>query len=256
MLDLEGSVILFSLILMRMTGCIFFNPLLGRSNIPILVKSGIIMVLTFFVYSFSAPVSVDASNVIGYGVLLLKELAVGYAIGAVFNFFIGALIFAGSVIDFQMGLSMATIYDPQSNSSVSVTANLLNMIFFVCFLASDAHLVLLKIFLTSAEIVPYGSIALGTEAAAAGLRFFAEFMELVFRIAMPMMAVELFVEVGVGILMKAIPQINIFVVNIQVKILVGLALLLILFFPMADFLIGGMDTLMQRMKDMLAAMSG
>lgn len=256
MLDLEGSVILFSLILMRITGCIFFNPLLGRSNIPVLVRSGLIMAISVMVYSYSAPVAVDTSNVIGYGILLLKELAVGYALGAVFNFFIGALIFAGSVIDFQMGLSMATIYDSQSNASVSVTANLLNIMFLVCFLASDAHLVLLKIFLTSAELVPYGTVALGTEVAATGLKIFAEFMELVFRIAMPMMAVELFVEVGVGILMKAIPQINIFVVNIQVKILVGLVLLLLLFIPMTDFLMDGMDILLQRMTDMLAAVSG
>lgn len=256
MLDLEGSIILFSLILMRMTGCIFFNPLLGRSTIPVLVRSGIIMVLTILVYSFSAPVVVDTSNVIGYGVLLLKELAVGYVLGAVFNFFIGALIFAGSVMDFQMGLSMATIYDSQSNASVSVTANLLNIIFLVCFLASDAHLVLLKIFLTSAEIVPYGSVALGTEVASAGLALFAAFIELVFRIAMPMMAVELFVEVGVGVLMKAIPQINIFVVNIQVKILVGIILLLLLFTPMSDFLSNCMDTLLESIANILVTMRG
>ena len=256
MLDLEGSIIFFSLILMRMTGCIFFNPLFGRSNIPIMVKSGIIVVMTALIYSFSPPVSVEVSNVIGYSVLLLKELAIGYVLGAVFNFFIGALIFAGSVIDFQMGLSMATIFDPQSNMSVSVTANLINIIFLICFVATDAHLVVLQIFLTSADIVPYGSISLGAEAATAALHFFVQFIELVFRIAMPMMAVELFVEVGVGILMKTIPQINIFVVNIQVKILVGLVLLLLLFSPMSDFLIGGMDALIQSMKDMLEALRG
>lgn len=256
MLDMEGSVILFSLILMRMAGCIFFNPLLGRSNIPIMVKSGFILVLTFLVYSVSPAITVDVGNLLGYAMLLLKELAVGYILGAIFNFFIGALLFAGSVIDFQMGMSMATVFDPQSNMSVSVTANLLNMVFLICFLATDAHLVVLQIFLTSAEIVPYGQIRLGAEVASAGVQFFAQLMELLFRIAMPMMAIELLVEVGVGILMKTIPQINIFVVNIQMKIMVGILLLLLLFFSMADFLAAGTDTLMRGMREMLALMRG
>ncbi len=254
--DLEGSIISFSFILMRMTGCITFNPLFGRSNIPVMFRSGIIMVLTLLVHSVSPPISVEISNVIGYSALLLKELAVGYVLGAIFNFFMGCLLFAGAVIDFQIGLSMATIFDPQSNTQVSVTANLLNIIFMICFLATDAHLVVLEIFLTSAEIVPYGNVALGTEAASAALHFFVQFLELMFRLAMPMMAAELLVEVGVGILMKTIPQINIFVVNIQLKILVGLVILLLIFYPTADFLNAGMDILIQSMKDMLTMLRG
>ena len=72
MLDLEAGIISFSLILMRMAGCIFFNPLFGRTNISATVKSGLVMTITFLIYSVSPPVNVDVSNVIGYSVLLLK----------------------------------------------------------------------------------------------------------------------------------------------------------------------------------------
>ena len=77
-----------------------------------------------------------------------------------------------------------------------------------------------------------------------------------FRLAMPMLAVQLFVEAGVGILMKTIPQINIFVVNIQAKILVGLIILVLLFVPMSDFMLDALDILIQSMKDMLIVMGG
>jgi flagellar biosynthetic protein FliR len=81
-------------------------------------------------------------------------------------------------------------------------------------------------------------------------------MSLILRLAMPMLAVQLFVEVGVGILMKTIPQINIFVINIQAKILIGLVIFLILFFPMADFLLSLVNTLIQSMSDLLGSMRG
>lgn len=256
MLEIEGSVALFSLVLMRMAGCILFNPILGRTTIPMAVKSAFILVLSVVVYSISPPVMVDMGNVIGYGVLLLKEFAVGMILGTVFNFMISGILFAGAVMDYQMGLSMSTIYDAQSNASVSLTANVLNYLFALCFLATDAHLIVLRIFMTSAQIVPYGSVSLGPEVASAALTFFCDFILLMFRLAMPMLAVQLFVEAGVGILMKTIPQINIFVVNIQAKILVGLVILVLLFIPMSDFMLDALDILIQSMKEMLIVMRG
>lgn len=255
MFETNAELILFSFIMMRMAGCILMNPIFGRTNIPIVVKSGIIMVLTILVYGVSDPVEIDVgANAVGYAALLLKEFAAGYVLGTVFNFFLSAILYAGAVIDYQMGLSMSTIYDAQSNSSISMTSNLLNMIFIICFLTTDSHLTLLRIFLSSADVVPYGTIALGREAASAALAMFSQFMSLVLRLAIPMLAVQLFVEVGVGILMKTIPQINIFVINIQAKILIGLVILLILFFPMADFLISLIDTLIRSMSDLLGFM--
>ena len=247
MIDMNGNIILFSLIFMRVFGCIQFNPLFGRTNIPVMLKAGIVMVLSMLVYSVTAPINIDIGNAIVYAELLLKELAVGYVLGTVFNFFINAVIFAGSVIDYQMGLSMSTIYDAQSNASISL---------FASFLTTDAHLVVLKIFLTSADIVPYGSISLGKEVASAAVHFFAEFISLALRIAMPMLAVQLFIEVGMGILMKAIPQINIFVVNIQAKILVGLLIMLFLFFPISDFILDMIKVLAKSMRDMFMIMQG
>ena len=254
--EMDLSITLFSLILMRMTGCIMFNPLLGRSSIPMPVKSGLILLMTFVVYAAGTPVMIDTGNVIGYGTLLLKELAVGMVLGILFNFLTGAILFAGSVIDQQMGLSMATIFDAQSNANVSVTANLLNYMFVLCFLTTDAHLAVLRLFMTSAEIVPYGSISLGPEVASAALTFFCDFITLIFRLAMPMLVIQILVECGVGILMKTIPQINIFVVNIQIKMIVGLIVLIVLFFPMADFILELLDILIQSMKDMLVIMRG
>ena len=158
--DTTAQITLFSPILMRMSGFILLNPILGRRNIPMQVKAGFIFILTVTVYSFSTGDAFDITNPLEYGLLLFKEFAAGYAIGFVTELFFFVITFAGYVMDFQMGMSMSTVYDPQSNAQVPITGSLLQAFYVLLFFAVDGHLALMKILLTSAEIVPYGGILL------------------------------------------------------------------------------------------------
>lgn len=242
---------LFSLILMRMSGFILLNPILGRKNIPMAVKAGLILALTFPVYSFSAAEVPQIDNTIVYGVLLLKEFAVGYVVGFVTELFFMVLTFAGFIIDFQMGLSMANVYDPQSNSQIPVTGSLMQAYFMLLFFAVDGHLALMKILLTSAEIVPYGGVLITQNIAMRVLELFVQCIEMGVKFAMPILAAEFLVEMGVGILNKAVPQISIFVINIQLKIIVGLGLLVILFSPISDYVEKIVTTMMKTIEGIL-----
>ena len=227
---------LFSLILMRMSGFILFNPILGRRNIPAIVKAGFIFVLTLMVYSFSQGDAFDIESPVEYGFLLLKEFGAGYVVGYIVELFFMIITFGGYVIDFQMGLSMANVYDPQSNTQIPVTGSLFQAYYMLLFFALDGHLALMKILLTSAEIVPYGGILVTQTLAQRIIDIFLECIGMGVKFAMPILAAEFLVEIGVGILNKAVPQISVFVINIQLKIIVGLMLLVILFSPMGDYL--------------------
>lgn len=236
MIDTEGFMLL-SLVFMRITGCILFNPILGRRNIPAIVKSGFIMVLTIIVYTYSQDILViDVKTPIEYGLLLFKEFAVGYVLGTVVNMFLYLIIFAGEIIDLQLGISMAKVFDAQSNSSLAVSASFFNAFFLMLFFVADGHLALIKIMITSNEIIAYGNVTLNPEISMAVLSVFTECTLLAMKFSFPIFAVEFLAEMGVGILMKTIPQINVFVVNIQAKLVIGLFLLLFFFSPMANFL--------------------
>ena len=139
---------LFSLILMRMSGFILFNPIFGRRNIPTIVKSSMIFILTVAVYSFSRETAFVVESPVEYYMLLLKEFAAGYVLGLVADLFFMVISFAGYIIDFQMGMSMATVYDPQSNSQMAITGNVMQTFFVLLFFAVDGHLALMKILLT------------------------------------------------------------------------------------------------------------
>ena len=200
------------------------------------VKAGFIFVLTLTVYSFSAGDAFDIANPLEYGFLLLKEFAAGYVIGYVTELFFFVITFAGYVMDFQMGLSMSTVYDPQSNTQVPITGSLLQAFYVLLFFAVDGHLALMKILLQSAEIVPYGGIVITQNLALRVIDLFSECVIMGIKFAFPILAAEFLIEIGVGILNKIVPQINIFVINIQLKVIVGLGLLVFLISPIGEYL--------------------
>lgn len=234
-----------------MSGFILMNPILGRRNIPTTVKAGFIIVLTILVYSFSADVAAEIDSMIEFGFLLIKEFAMGFVIGYIMELFFFAITFGGYVIDFQLGLTMSTVYDPQSNAQIAVTGSLLQTWFMLMFFAVDGHLALLKILLTSAEIVPYGEVAITAGLGSRVVEIFLQCVELGVRLSLPILAAEFLVQVGVGIMNKVVPQISIFIINIQLKIIVGLGLLVILFSPIGDHLSRIMTEMMSTVQGIL-----
>lgn len=232
--DIEQTM-LFSLILMRMSGFILLNPILGRRNIPGYVKGGMVMVLTLLLYSFSSAQVPEPVTSIEYAVLLIKEFAMGYVIGFVVELFVLVITYAGAVMDFQMGLSMSTVFDPQSNAQVALTGSIFHAYFILLFFAVDGHLALFKLLIQSSELVPYGQVMIEAKVAWAILGVFTQCIVMALKFAFPIIAIEFITEIAVGILMKVIPQINVFVVNIQAKVFIGLLMLIFLFSPMSDY---------------------
>jgi flagellar biosynthesis protein FliR len=246
-----AQFILLSLVFMRMSGFILLNPIFGRKNLPAIVKSGMIMVLTLLVYSFSKGKEFQINTPIEYAFLLLMEFAAGYVLGFVMQLFEFVITFAGGIMDYQMGLSMATIYDPQSNEQVPLSGKIFNIYYVLLFFAVDGHLALMKILITSAQVVPFGEIVFTSSMAWGMLEIFTQCVVMAVKFAFPIIAVEFLTEAGVGILMKMIPQINVFVINIQAKIFIGLLMLVFLFSPISNYLENLNATMIRTVQDAL-----
>lgn len=227
---------LFSLILMRMSGFIFLNPVLGRRNIPAMIKSGMALVLAMTVFPLAVGNLPDIGTPLEYAFLLLKEFAVGFLLGMVMHLFTFAVTYAGSITDFQMALGMASVYDAQSGIQVALTGNILNVYFMLLFFAVDGHLALMEILVTSGELLPYAQIGFSPEATVLILDIFWDCVILAVKLALPIVGCVLILDAGVGILMKIIPSINLFIVDIPMKILLGFTLLMLLTSPIGDYL--------------------
>lgn len=244
----------FLYILARISGFVLFNPILGRRNIPNAFRVGMTLVLSVFTASMagqavSVPVPVGIPEL---AVRMLLELAVGFLLGMVANFFFYIPQLAGSIIDTQMGMTMNQMYDPGTSANMSVTGQILNTLMTLLFFAAGGHLTLLRIFLTSGELVPYGQVSIGLPAYNLMLELFVECTVLGIKLSMPILAAELIAQVGMGVLMKVIPQINVFAINIELKVIVGLALLLVLTIPFSEFLLQAEAAMLNAMHDVLA----
>lgn len=249
-----SALTLFLLITARMTGFVLFNPLFGRRGIPGTVKAGLILMLSLTVFS-AAPGQVPMpGSILGLALLFLLELGLGYILGLIVHTFFYIPLLAGSVIDMEMGLAMASTYDPGSGIQVTATSTLLNVLMTLLFFTSNGHLTLIRILLRSGSLVPYGGVALGPELYQAVLEVFVSCTVLGVKLCMPILAAELMGQVGMGIIMKAIPQINVFVINIEVKVIVGLALILILIIPFSEFLLEVENELLYTVQRALSLM--
>ncbi len=242
---------LFTLIIMRMSGAILLNPIYSRNSIPNLYKAGIILILSILIFPTVPAIDIQVTNSFMYGFLLMKELIIGLCLALVMHIFEMVPVYAGYAIDFKMGISMATVYDVQSGSQMALTGNILQIFYLLLFFAVDGHAALFKIFITSHEVVPYTQLTLGIQAYEAMVKIFCECIALAVKLALPIIAFELLVEVAIGLLMRIISQINLFILSIQLRILVGISLLVFLISPIGDYLEEVVTLMMQAVQDML-----
>ena len=242
---------LFLYINARVSGFVLFNPVLGRTNIPAAFRTGMVLVLSWFVMGVTRQEVPAPTGTVELMIHLLLEIALGFLLGMAVNFFFYIPQLAGSMIDTQMGMTMNQMYDAGAQANMSVTGMILNLLMTLLFFAAGGHLTLLQIFLTSEEIVPLGAVSIGLPAYNYLLELFVQCTVLAVKLCMPIMAAELITQVGMGVLMKVIPQINIFAINIDLKVLVGLGLMFMLIVPFSEFLIDAERMMLGSLHELL-----
>ena len=159
----------------------------------------------------------------------------GFCLGFSMDLAFLSLRFATSVIDFSMGLSMSQVFDPQSRSQATVSTGLFYGFLLLLFLSVDGHLRFLEILFRTIDTNPFGQVSIRLlMMPKLMLSLFVASMKMGLELAFPIMGIELMTEVALGILMRVIPQINIFQVNFQLKIAVGLSMIYFLMIPISD----------------------
>lgn len=252
----EGALTLFLLITARMSGFVLFNPLLSRQNFPGTFRAGFTLLLSVFTYSVTGGRLEPPAGMLPFAGAILLEMAIGFALGMVVNFFLYIPQMAGLAIDTQMGMTMNQMYDAGAAANLSATGMIFNVLMTLLFFAAGGHLTLLQIFLTSEEIVPLGAVSFGPPAYQYMLELFVQCTVLGVKLCMPVLAAELVAQVGMGVLMKVIPQINVFSINIELKVLVGLVLLFILMVPISEYLIEAERMMLNSLHELLLLTAG
>ncbi|MPM35487.1 hypothetical protein SDC9_82080 [bioreactor metagenome] len=200
-------------------------------------KIGFCAVLTLvFLTAAGVPaVYPQHRHLLEYIFLCLKELLFGVAMGYVLNTMFAVALTAGSLVDYQIGYSMANVYDAQNNIQAPITGSLFNMLLLLLFFAVDGHLRLIEILYRTIELVPVGQVILAPEIVWAAAEVMSKSFVLAVMAAMPVLASGLLLEVAMGATIRTVPQMNMFVVGIPLKLIVGLLMFALTLTVFADF---------------------
>lgn len=217
----------FLLILTRVSCFIFIAPFFSMSNTPARVRIGISFFTALLLYETITPAqAVEYETVMGYAWVVLKEALTGLLIGFSTTMCTSIVNFAGSIVDMETGLSMVTLMDPTTRQSTSITGALYQYVLMLMLIVTGMYRYLLEALAQTFTLIPVNGAIFRTDALLASVvKFLGEYIIIGFRICLPVFCVILLLNAILGILAKVSPQMNMFAVGIQLKILVGLSVL-------------------------------
>jgi flagellar biosynthesis protein FliR len=243
----------FLLVFVRVASFFVTMPIFSYRTIPTTHRIGLSVFLAWIMYyTIDAPVfEIDAH----YFMLIIKEALVGLLIGFTAFMILSAVQIAGGFMDFQIGFTIANVIDPQTGTQSPLIGQYLYMVSLLFLLGTDGHHLLLDGIFYSYRFIPIDQawIHFGNENMLEFLiKAFNQAFIIAFQMSMPVVGILFLVDVALGIVARTVPQINIFVVGLPVKIVVGLIVLIIVMGMMMvalqqlfDYLIVSLRGLMQ-----------
>ena len=248
---------IYLLVFARIAGIILMNPIISKANIPSMVRVAIVLCTSVLIAPvIEVPVEFEAGT-FDFLLNFCKEIVVGFLLSYVFNVFYYMLITAGDILDTNFGLAMAKVFNPATNIQSAFSSNLLSTFFILYFFATNSHITLMSVAVSSFDILPIGFEGFSLDSAAGfAIDLFGNIFSIALKLAIPFIATEFILEVSMGILMKLIPQIHIFVIQFQLKIMLAIVLLFILAAPIAVFIDNYTIILFDEVKNALQSFTG
>ena len=233
------DVFSFLLALMRISLVVFTLPFFGGKGAPAPVKTALCLVLTLALWpSLNLDGRLLPASLWEMAIMFLGEVTLGLILALLINVMFAAVQTGGSIIGFQMGFAMINIADPLTGESKTATAHFLYMLSFLTFLSIGGHLFMLKGFTASFDHIPPGGLYLSTALAERVMDYTGQIFVLAVKVASPVMAAIFLVDLALGLIGRAAPQMHILVFGFPVKNVVGFLCLWLMFAVLSDYVQG------------------
>lgn len=246
----------FFLIVARLAGFFMLVPFFSYRTIPMMYRVGFVLVLSWIMFfSIEVPVLIFNGQ---YVILLLKEVTVGLMIGLIAYMIISAIQIAGGFIDFQMGFAIANVVDPQTGAQSPIIGQYFYIFTLLLLVVTDAHHLLLDgiyysyNFIGMTDLIKISSGAFPEFI----IKTFGQMFIIAFQMSIPIVGMLFLVDIALGMVARTVPQVNVFVVGLPLKILVSF-LVMILFFSIFFMLIKNLFNFMfLAMRDLMQILGG
>lgn len=213
------------LVFTRMASMFGLVPIFGATNTPIITKIGLI----FFTSLIMVPAQLQGFNIevntfLDLGSLIIMEAIIGFSMGLITTIIINAFYLAGSLVDRNMGFAMVFVIGAQDESQLPVSANVFYIFSMMIFIILNVHHALIKALYLSYTTMPIGSNPVMRLIVFNFTDVLTYTFDMGFRLAAPFILTVLIANILLGLLSKAMPGMNVFMIGMPLKILVGLML--------------------------------
>jgi len=223
-----NNVDVLLIIFVRLIGFFLMIPLFSGTTIPMFIRILFVVPLAYIIFTSGVVTSVYYDDsIVGLTVLMVREFFVGFSMSFVVYIIFTLMYLAGQMIDHQMGFAMVSVLDPVAQIQVPITGNLLNIMTILLLVRSGGFNYFVAAIYRSFEFLPIGQAQILNNEFLAYyvVTMFVQYFILGVQLAMPIVGTVLLIDVSMGFLVKAAPQMNVFVVGIPIKMAVGMLIL-------------------------------
>jgi flagellar biosynthetic protein FliR len=227
LLTSSQGILIFWLVVARIGGLIMSAPLLGSPALPRQVKVAFALTLSFLIFpglTLSYKIT-PPDYVVSYLLFFIAEIGLGLILGYTIRLLFVGVQLSGQIIGFQMGLGMAEFLDPQTAEETLVISQFKNILAMLIFISLNAHYLCLKALMDSFTLIPPGVFSLSPPLIKTVIGMVGSIFAISLRAGVPVILTLLLVEVVMGIINRVIPQMNIFMISLPLKIAVGLVVI-------------------------------
>jgi len=213
--------------LARVGAVVVSAPVFSSRQMPVVLRLGLTLVLAWILMPLiPTPDLVDFFTFDAF-LILLQQILIGLVMGFMLQLVFGALVFGGQAIAYSMGLGFASMMDPQNGVQVPVVSQFYLILATLFFLSIDGHLVLIEILANSFYVFPISKSGIGAADFESVVAWGSDLFSGGLLMALPVMAALLLVNLGLGVIGRAAPSLNIFAVGFPITILLGFVLLFV-----------------------------
>jgi len=247
---------LFLLVFIRISGLFLIIPVFGVRNVPAVFRIGLALFLAYIVIGFQIlPLNVRMDTYLHIAYYAFTELLIGFVLGFIAIIAFSAISMAGQLIDTHLGFGLVHIFDPQSGMEVSLMGKFKNILAIIIFFTIDGHHSLIRILINSFDIIPAGNLRIEPIITPEIIELFVNYFILALNIAIPIIAASIIVEMVFGIIVRTVPQMNIFVLGIPIKIVIGLIALYLLIPVYVSVMEGMFGDMLETMQNFIRKMA-
>ena len=216
------------LIFLRVAAIVFSAPVLDTATIPVVFKAGLAFAVSILLLPVvDAVVSVRDLSLMAFVIGIFSEIAIGVTIGLSVKLLFTGIQLAGQIIGYQMGFAVANVMDPATSAQIPILAQFYNLTAMLVFLSINAHHMFFSALVDSYTILPPLSIHISPQLVGMMMQLATNMFVVAIKVGAPLIAVMLMVSVALGLVARTVPQMNIFIVAMPMKIVIGLVFMVI-----------------------------